>query len=87
MLTHGGKYDTHTHTPLPLPLYEGYVSVRHNVTYIYYGNHRQRVKTVHPLFKVYGGSELSNIQWLDYLKYGIFSDPAIQYIIRCHHFV
>ena len=41
MLTHGGKYYT-PHTPLPLPLYEGYVSVRHNVTYIYYVKHMQR---------------------------------------------
>ena len=57
VLTHGGKYDT-THTPLRLSLYEGYVSVRHNVTYRYYGNHRQGVKTLHPLLKVYGGSEI-----------------------------
>ena len=74
VLTHGGKYNT-PHTPLPLPLYEGYVSVRRNVTYIYYGNHRQRVKTLHSLLKVYGGSELPNIQWLNYLKYGRVLDP------------
>ena len=60
VLTHGGKYDT-PHPPIPLPLYEGYVSVRKNVTYIYYGNHMQRGKTLHPLSKLYGGSELPNI--------------------------
>ena len=61
VLTHGGKYYT-PQPPLPLPLYEGYISVRHNVTYIYDVNHRQRVKTLHSLFKVYGGSEIPNIQ-------------------------
>ena len=61
VLTHGGKYDT-PHSPLPLTLYEGYVSVRRNVTYRYYGNHMQRVKILHSLLKVYGVSELPNIQ-------------------------
>ena len=61
MLTHGGKYDT-PHTPLPLPLYEGYVSVRRNVTYIYDRNHRQTVKILNSLLKVYGGLELPNMQ-------------------------
>ena len=60
VLTHGGKYDT-SHPPLPLTLYEGSVSVRRNVTYRYYGNHMQRVKTLHSLLKVYGGSEIPNI--------------------------
>ena len=61
VLTHVGKYDT-PHPPLPLPLYEGYVSVRRNVTCIYYVNHRQRVKALNSLLKVPGGSELPNIQ-------------------------
>ena len=77
MLKNGGKYYT-PHTPLPLPLYVGYVSVRRNVTYIYDGNHRQTVINLHSLLKVYGGSELPNIQWLNYLKYGRVLDPAIQ---------
>ena len=61
VLTRGGKYVT-PHTPIPLPLYEGYVSVKRNITYRYYGNNRQRVNMLHPLLKVYGGSELPNIQ-------------------------
>ena len=71
VLTHGGKYYT-PHPPLTLPLYEGYISVSRNVTCIYYGNHR------HYLLKVYGGSEIPNIQWLNYLKYERVLDPAIQ---------
>ena len=77
VLTYGGKYDT-SHPPLILPLYEGYVSVRRNVTYRYCGNHMQRVKTLNLILKVYGGSELPNIQWLNYLKYGRVLYPAIQ---------
>ena len=61
MLTHGSEYVT-PHIPIPLPLYEGYVSVKSNITYGYYENDRQRVKTFHPLLKLYGGSELQNIQ-------------------------
>ena len=77
VLTHVGKYYT-PQPPLLLPLYEGYVSVRRNVTYIYCGNHRQGVICLYSLLKVYGGSELPNIQLLNYLKYGRVLDPAIQ---------
>ena len=61
MLTHKVKYNI-PQSPLPLPVYEEYVSVRQNVTYRYYGNHIQRVKTLHSLLKVFGGSRLPNIQ-------------------------
>ena len=61
VLTHGGKYVT-PHPRIPLPLYEGYVSVKRNITYKYYGNNIQRLKTLHYRFKVYGGSDLPNIQ-------------------------
>ena len=77
VLTHGGKYYT-PHPSITLPLYEGYVLVRRYFTCIYYGNHRQRVKTLHYLIKLYGGSEIPNMQWLDYPKYERVLDPAIQ---------
>ena len=45
-----GKYYT-PHPPLLLLLYEGFALVRKNITYIYDGNYRQRVKSLNPPFK------------------------------------
>ena len=50
----------HTHS-ITLPLYEGYVSVRRNITFIYDGNHGQG-NTLHTLIKVYEGSDIPHIQ-------------------------